>query len=114
MTWGERNRMVLRSCRRMYEEALLVLYRENHFVFTNLLGMGIFQKGGLVTTGGEFALSSTFHLLPPRPFPSLPKQTAYVPTTIADNIICFLHQQHPTRETPRSRISHSNQHLTAA
>lgn len=40
---------LLRSCRRLYEEALPILYRENHFVFTNLLGMGIFQKGGLVT-----------------------------------------------------------------
>ena len=44
---------LLRSCRRVYEEALLVLYRENHFVFTNLSGMGIFQKGGLVTMGGK-------------------------------------------------------------
>lgn len=38
---------LLRSCRRAYEEAMPVLYRENHFVFTNLLGMGVFQRGGL-------------------------------------------------------------------
>lgn len=38
---------LLRSCRRVYEEAMPVLYRENHFLFTNLLGMGGFQRGGL-------------------------------------------------------------------
>ena len=49
---------LLRSCRRLYEEALPVLYRENHFVFTNLLGLGVFQKGGLVTSKGGFSFFS--------------------------------------------------------